>query len=149
MRQKSSGIISNIVFMTGAVIVVAFFLFVVNIIRVNGVSMEPALKNGSIIFTSRIFDNIKCDDIVVFSLDGTDCVKRVAATGGDKVEFKDGFVYINGIKLSNYSYSGEDMVYSISEDELFVLGDNSKKSLDSREFGPISIDSVKSRKIGG
>lgn len=149
MRQKSSGIISNTVFMTSAVIVVAFFLFVVNIIRVNGVSMEPTLKNGSIIFTSRIFDNIKCDDIVVFSLDGTDCVKRVAATGGDKVEFKDGFVYINGIKLSNYSYSGEDMVYSISEDELFVLGDNSKKSLDSREFGPISIDSVKSRKIGG
>lgn len=149
MRKKNSRIISNTVFFVCSVSVVLFFIFVVNIIRINGVSMEPTLKNGSIILTTRIFREIQCDDIIVFSLDGEDCVKRVAAAYGDKVELKEGSVVINGVKLSNYSYSGESKVFEISEGELFVLGDNSKKSTDSREFGLIDIDTVKSVKIGG
>lgn len=148
MCKNNRKIISNILFFIFSVAIVFFFVFVINIIRIDGESMEPTLKNNSFILTLRNTNNISYDDIIVFTKDDMKCIKRVVAIEGDIVKLKEGSIWINDIKLSNYTYSGKSKTYVIKKDEFFVLGDNPKKSVDSREFGVINIDSVKSVKIG-
>jgi signal peptidase I len=91
-------------------------------------------------------------DIVVFKspVDGNmNLMKRVAALGGESVEIKDGSVYINGEKmesprLKNIEYVStgkfgvEGEAFEVPADSLFVLGDNSVNSRDSREFGAVA-----------
>ena len=65
----------------------------------------------------------------------------------DTVVMKDDAVFVNGVKLSNSSYEGEDMSITLKKGEVFILGDNHKVSLDSRYFGTISTDMIVSVKI--
>lgn len=92
---------------------VLLFRFVLFIGYVPTESMEPALPKGSIIVGSRIFDDLKAGDIIVFRHDGKFMVKRIAAVFGDEVIHK-------GIFLQ------------VPRGSLYVLGDNKENSLDSR-----------------
>ena len=76
-------------------------------------SMEPALKKGSLIFGTRIFDDLETGDIIVFTKDGTVMVKRIAAIAGETIT-------VDGVS------------YTVPEDSYFVLGDNRESSIDSR-----------------
>jgi len=76
-------------------------------------------------------------------------VKRLVGVPGDKVEIKDGDIYINDhvlkeplvIKGINYfnagDYGQEGKVITLSPDSYFVLGDNSANSVDSRFWGTV------------
>lgn len=76
-------------------------------------------------------------------------IKRVIGLPGDKIELRDGFVYLNEkllaepyISLPRSTYGGvflkDCMVITIPPDKYFVLGDNRKVSSDSRfELGLI------------
>ena len=79
-------------------------------------------------------------------------IKRIIGLPGEKVEIYDGSIYRDGKILEEIYF--EDKPYTLSptrefdvkEDELFVLGDNRspRGSVDSREFGPIKIETLKS-----
>ena len=124
-------------------------VFVLNfkIIRVNGQSMSPTLDNGQVILTSRHTDDLKRNSIVIVKYNDELIVKRIAALENDTVVMKDDAVFVNGVKLSNSSYEGEDMSITLKKGEVFILGDNHKVSLDSRYFGKISTDMIVSVKI--
>ena len=117
------------------------------IIRVNGQSMSPTLDNGQVILTSRHTDDLKRNSIVIVKYNDELIVKRIAALENDTVVMKDDAVFVNGVKLSNSSYEGEDMSITLKKGEVFILGDNHKVSLDSRYFGTISTDMIVSVKI--
>jgi nickel-type superoxide dismutase maturation protease len=78
--------------------------------KVSGHSMEPFIKNNSLVLTSGVpylFKNPKINDIVAFKED------------------KDGIILIKRITKNE-------------KDGYFVQGDNKSDSLDSRQLGRIS-----------
>lgn len=80
-------------------------------------------------------------------------IKRVIAVEGDKVDIRDGQVYINDILLDEQYVKGftpqMEMNYPfvVPEGHVFVMGDNRENSLDSRSFGPIPMNSIEGKAI--
>ncbi len=142
-KKNSTDLIKIIIHVLLAVVFVLNF----KIIRVNGQSMSPTLDNGQVILTSRHTDDLKRNSIVIVKYNDELIVKRIAALENDTVVMKDDAVFVNGVKLSNSSYEGEDMSITLKKGEVFILGDNHKVSLDSRYFGTISTDMIVSVKI--
>lgn len=127
-----------------ALIVLATVLFLWNFrfVRVDGDSMLPTLSDGQILLASTHVSELQKNDIVVFQQEGQRCVKRIVAVGGDSVLLKDGLIYVNETFLPHYAYFGEETSYMLKEGEFFVLGDNTRNSLDSRTFGPIKLEQI-------
>ena len=137
--------------------------FVAQPYRVEGASMETTLMPGTFVLIDKLTPRwapYARGDIVVFhppgrsaSRGGTPFIKRVIGLPGDRVELRDGAVYVNGVRLDEpYLYprggrpGGTDpedgSSWRVSDDELFVMGDHRDDSSDSRDFGPIAISSV-------
>lgn len=115
---------------------------------VIGTSMEPTFTDGQKVTLSFTKTYLR-DDVIVFTNSGTRCIKRIVGMPGDVISLKDNSLYINdGLYLEDASTeSNTYFVYSeyiLGDDEYFVLGDNTKSSIDSRIYGP-----VKSRDIKG
>lgn len=80
-----------------------------------------------------------------------DYIKRVIAVPGDKLEFKDGSVYVNGQKLKeDYAKGithGPSGIIEVENNKVFVMGDNRLDSRDSREIGQISCDRIRGKAV--
>jgi signal peptidase I len=71
-----------------------------------------------------------------------DLIKRVVAVGGDTVEVKGGYLFVNGLQVDEpYVVSPGLMpdfaAVVVPPDSVFVMGDNRAVSYDSRKFGAI------------
>ncbi len=144
--------------------VIVFFLlqtFVARTFAVEQTSMQSTLEPGQEVIVDRLtpaFSPYKRGDIVVFAAPEQTgrpepLIKRVIGVGGDRVELRGGFVFINGQQLNeSYTYGGEAtnpitsvISWTVPDGWLFVLGDHRSVSVDSRAFGPIPISSVVGR----
>ena len=84
-------------------------------------------------------------------------IKRVIALPGETVEIRNNQVYVNGMLLDEpYArvdpdagevVNGELALLTVPENMIFVMGDNRGRSLDSRSFGCISLDTVEGRAV--
>lgn len=109
------------------------------LIRINGSSMEPTLKNGEIIFL-RQTKEIKAGDMVGFYYGGRVLIKRAICGAGDSIDIdKEGNVYVNGEQIDepyltekSLGKCERDFPYEVPENMFFVLGDNRAVSMDSR-----------------
>lgn len=121
--------------------------------------MEPNFVSGEYILTSKItykFRSPQRGDVVVFKSPKNpeiDYIKRIIGLPGDKVMIKNGSVYVNdqvlaepyipeetSIWLEGFLTEGAAVI--VPSNQLFVLGDNRKRSSDSREFGPVPFDTI-------
>lgn len=117
------------------------------------ISMVPTLKVGDRLFVNRViyyYSQPKRGDIIVFPSpddDGKDYVKRCIGLPGDKIEIKNGIVFVNDKQFivpganiqEDHAYYGPHTVY---EGHYFVLGDNRAHSYDSRAWGFVKEEDV-------
>ena len=148
------------------VLTVVIFLVIQTLIaqpyKVEQHSMETTLLPDQYVLVDKItprFNDYGRGDVVVFEPpagyrgDGTPFIKRVIGLPGDRIEIRDGAVYVNDVKLdepyvasdARTEASGDASSWVIGTGDLFVLGDNRENSSDSRVFGPIRRDSVVGR----
>lgn len=144
--------------------------------RILGTSMEPNFHTDQLVLVNKaayfhvdinswlklipgvhpegqsitwLFGGPKRGDVVIFEppdVVNEDYIKRVIGLPGDKVEVKNGKVFVNDVAL-NEPYIKEAPFSPfpatvVPPGHLFVMGDNRNASRDSRSFGMLSIDLV-------
>ncbi len=129
--------------------------YVFFIAKVSGGSMVPTLVDGDTLVTNR-HKQPEIDSIVTINHKKNNgeyelWIKRVIALGGDTVEIKNGYVFVNGVKkdepyINNksitYPQEGGERKWVLEHDELFYLGDNRTVSSDARIYGPCKLGDV-------
>jgi len=161
------------------IIIIPIRTFVFQPFFVQGASMEPNFYDGeylvvnelgykktvvgtenNVLFTVEPFKDIERKDIIVFRNPSNPkeyFIKRVIGLPGERIEIKDGDVYVYNENnpqggfldeseyLTQMLHNTECMdqcVFDIGEDEYLVLGDNRKYSSDSRSWGVLSEDYI-------
>ncbi len=121
-----------------------FTTFIADRTSVIGDSMEPNIHNGDYFILNKIsyrFSDVERFDIVVFPYNNgqSNYIKRIIGLPGEKVELKDGQIYINDEVLEEHFsveqiriIGNQPFPIIIPEDEYFVMGDNRNDSSDSR-----------------
>ena len=171
-RERRMKIVKEIIWFLLAVIIVIVFAwlivrFALKKVSVIGSAMETTLYNGEDVIvnkTSYVLFPPKRDAVIAFYPeqeegdtmlrdDSIVLIRRVIATPGEKVQIKEGNIYIDG-EVIKEKYSFSPMVsagvanseITLGEDEYFVLSDNRNDMDDSRNA---SFTKVKKENIIG
>lgn len=112
--------------------------------------MIPTINLNDKILVTRIhnFDNLKRGNVIVFYSDELKetLVKRLIGLPGDKIDIKNGIVFVNGEKLEEDYVKNKDDYngsFEVPQGKYFFLGDNRPVSLDARYWKEHYIDSSK------
>ncbi len=147
-----------------------FSTYKVNMVSMENTLYEG--HNVIVYKTGYFFSTPKHNDIIVFMHEEgqfksifkylpiknpgeVDYIKRVIGLPGDQIDIReDGYVYRKSagdtdFKKLDEPYAkgrteshGMQLPFTVPEGKMFVMGDNRESSLDSRQIGPIDIDSV-------
>ena len=127
--------------------------FIMAPFKIPSGSMRQTLLEGDRILVNKFiyhFQQPQRGDIIVFRYPEDPkrpFIKRLVGLGGDRVEIKEGHLWVNGKRLNgakifeaNYYYNQgrygrEGEVVDVPTDSYYVLGDNSASSHDSRFWG--------------
>lgn len=130
---------------------------VFNFSEVRGSSMEPGIHDRDRIVVDHVsymVGDVQRGDVVVlrYPLDPSlDYIKRVIGLPGDEIEILAGIVVVNGDVLSEPYVSPSSverytaMRTRVRPGHYFVLGDNRRRSSDSREFGQVPFEYLRGK----
>lgn len=126
---------------------------------VCGASMEPTYHNGQAILVDRVYYRhhpVSRGDVILLRQDGRTLIKRVFAVAGDRfhVLICPDDVGVNRFIVDDLDVPRMRRVFRIAgggqrisrirvpSRNLYVLGDNSSASIDSRDFGTVPMEDV-------
>lgn len=134
-------------------------IFILDAFIVEGNSMAPNVLDGDYVFINKISYNFTAPergDIVMIESNrlSNGIIKRIIGMPRERIEIKDGVVTIKKDRLDSGDVLEElyiktdtpiDTKFQLDPYEYFVLGDNRYFSIDSRELGGFSINSIKGK----
>jgi signal peptidase I len=115
-------------------------------VRVDGISMLPTYKNGSVNFSNRLaylWHEPHRGDVVTVRFAGYHLMlmKRIIGLPGETVAFSDGVVLINGQPLGEpYEKTPGHWTLppkTLGQDEYFIVGDNRTMPWQNHTFGVV------------
>lgn len=136
--------------------------FLLDIIRIEGTSMEPALHSGQKVVINRLayglnipfgdslafqWSKPRTGDIVIYLIDNTLVIKRCVATEDDLLEYsyKSGYNLTTGERdfpLTEEQYHNLRDCHSVPQGTILAIGDNCNVSIDSRNYGFVSVKNI-------
>lgn len=162
VKQKAASVFIWIFEILVAILIAFVAVFFFGQVRTNvGQSMELTLADGDRVLMNTLnyaIGSPKRGDIIAFKPNGSEAshthIKRVIGLPGEKIEIKDGIIYINDtVYLEKTSYplmnnAGlADEPITLGSKEYFVLGDNRNDSEDSRyaDIGLVNADYIEGK----
>ncbi|MBV8749586.1 MAG: signal peptidase I [Candidatus Eremiobacteraeota bacterium] len=126
---------------------------------VQGLSMEPRVQSGELVLINTLayrFGAIGRGDVVAFRHDGPTTetyIKRIVGLPGERVEVRDGVVYVDGRRLDEPYVRFRDRrsapAVVVPPNTYYVLGDNRADSDDSRDWGVLHDTDITGRAVVG
>jgi signal peptidase I len=123
--------------------------------QIPSTSMEQTLLVGDRVLVEKLSYRLRAParpDVVVFEAEdapGGAIIKRVIAVGGQRIDIREGIVYVDGQRLTepyvNSRYPDDydaDAESVVPTGTVFVMGDNRANSNDSRYIGPVSLSRI-------
>jgi signal peptidase I len=159
-RKKTPSVL--IFALAGIALGVLIKLFVLDILTVSGVSMEPALEEGKVLAVNKLaYGMVKpfggellCqwsaprrNDVIIYLYDNKIVVKRCVAVAGDELAFFSGQGYSVAIgtvmiPLTEHQYQRLKYSPAVPEGMVLAVGDNYRDSIDSRDYGFVPVRNV-------
>jgi len=118
-------------------------------------SMHPAVKDGDLVFYSRFDKDYRAGDLLILGYQGQSQVRRVIATAGDTVDITEDGLVINGAlqqereitrRTERYA-EGIEFPITLTENEVFVLGDAREDVTDSRMYGCVDTEDTEGKVV--
>lgn len=136
--------------------------FIIDIEKISGASMEPAIHDESTVILSKIHYGIfnplgdrllvqwrlpAKGDVVFYWYNDRPVIKRCVATEHETLVFSHDSGYSmsvggNTIPLSEAQYQRLKYSSEVPAGTILAVGDNHSVSVDSRDYGFISVDSI-------
>jgi signal peptidase I len=145
-----------------AAVVISFVVraFIFTPVMVKGASMNATLHDEERVIVTKIGKPDRFDIVVFHANEQKDYIKRVIGLPGDRIEYKEDTLYVNGTAFEEpyldkqkenlagdltRPFSLEETAVgqsTVPEGHLFVMGDNRQYSTDSRHIGTIPMEEV-------
>ena len=162
MKQTKKQISLPMVFLITLLIAFLIKLFILDIVLVSGTSMLPSIKDGQSICINKLaygivrpfsssfltqWETPKENDIVIYLYNDKMVVKRCVATEFTPLEFYQDSEYsmkVNDkiIPLKEEQYQRIKNSSFVPEGMILAIGDNYTESVDSRNYGFVSVKNV-------
>ncbi len=144
------------------IVVALYFVVPKDVYIISGESMSPTYHASDKLKTDKNFSSLSRGDVVVYSAitkDGkkAELIHRIVGLPGEKINIKDGIIYINGSVISVPPIaevkSFDGIPANIAEvvlksSQYYVIGDNTERAADSRFFGPVNKTDIIALVVG-
>lgn len=134
----------GMILVTGAMILILANTLNYKMCIVHGVSMKPTLHDGDVIRMKIYNGTIEHGDVVAIKAkdNAQYLIKRVIAYEGDQLEMKNGIVAVNDKVIVRSTDIKHELSLKIPKGKVFVMGDNYKRSYDSRDMGCLNLKDI-------
>ena len=139
-----------------ALVLIGLRVGVVEPVQVTGTSMSPTLKKGEVVVVNRRDRTPERGELITLRSpqNGERMLKRVVGVGGDIVEIRDAILFVNEVEAKEpfVDHKSIDALYygpvTVSKGAVLVMGDARAGSIDSRDYGEVSLDKVTGTVLG-